>query len=296
VTDRREAQKLRHAPRLNELNVLNDWNGWNGLEFTNQHYPVAHRQQHIHHPRVVANMFIKRIDGFAAFVLRVEDATAAQHIVHDDEASGTAQPHASLVICRILLYVGVNVANIERTPNPLKRFGRRAENAPLGTNPAARTPQVGMKVSDPERANSPAAHLEQSVAGPQTAFRSDLVGSFRLGLVLDDRVDVVVRVEERCPDAAPVLGFRLLLEPNALCHELLLHLVDGVRREPNPRFLTEVRHVRVVVRRIVVHLLRRGEWHDARALRGESVLDESFFSRHRARYATTVLIASIGGE
>src|SRR5207253_1765787 len=87
----------------------------------------------------------------------------------------------------------------------------------------------------------------------------------------------------------------LLTETNALREELLLQLVDVVRREADPRLLADVRDVGVVVRGVVVHLLRRREGHDARLLLREAVVGEALLTRHPVGLQAQRLLEELAG-
>src|SRR3990170_7882285 len=88
---------------------------------------------------------------------------------------------------------------------------------------------------------------------------------------LDYRIHVVVRGEELRVHPAPFLHLRLPAEADAAGHELVLQFDEVPGREHDRRVLPGVRHIRVVVRGVLVHLAVRDEGHEDGAAGADAV-------------------------
>ncbi len=59
--------------------------------------------------------------------MRVEHAAVAQDVIEDDQAAPPGQFQARVIVDAVVFLVGVDEAEIERTPDPLETFHRGAD-------------------------------------------------------------------------------------------------------------------------------------------------------------------------
>src|SRR5688572_12770624 len=89
-------------------------------ELYHQHDAIAHRQENVLHPSVVANAFVQRVDRLTAGIGWMHDLTASQHVVQDDHTLGPNQLHCGVEIFTVTVLVGIDETKIERSRNHLQ--------------------------------------------------------------------------------------------------------------------------------------------------------------------------------
>src|SRR5579871_160158 len=82
---------------------------------------VTEREQSKPDAVILADAQIKRAQSASVFVLRriVNHAPAPKHVIHQDQTARPQQLEDALVILRIVLFIGVNIGEIETAPTAL---------------------------------------------------------------------------------------------------------------------------------------------------------------------------------